>query len=123
MDEGDDTHLCFAFGALQGVYLVDSLYARGPTTPTELSPVIALLLVVFGRGELSAFTSSPTGVPSVVSYDAFIGFRYMTRKGCQKLERVKLVSRPALSGPAFELVLCQRVIRPKVGCLPRRFIT
>jgi hypothetical protein len=29
LDECDDAHLRFAFGALQGVYLVDSLYARG----------------------------------------------------------------------------------------------
>jgi hypothetical protein len=68
-DERDDAHLCFALGALERVDLIDSLYARGPTTPTELSPVIALLLVVFGRGELSAFASSPTGVATVVSGD------------------------------------------------------
>ncbi len=30
LDEGDDTHLCFAFGALQRVYLVYAFYARGP---------------------------------------------------------------------------------------------
>jgi hypothetical protein len=69
LDKGDDPHLSFALGALKGIYFVDSLYARGPTTPTELSPVIALLLVVFGRGELSAFTPSPTGVATVVPCD------------------------------------------------------
>jgi hypothetical protein len=40
LDKGDDPHLSFALGALKGIYFVDSLYARGPTTPTELSPVI-----------------------------------------------------------------------------------
>ena len=35
-DKGDDAHLCVAFGALKGIYFVDSLYARGPTALTEL---------------------------------------------------------------------------------------
>jgi hypothetical protein len=37
LDEGDDAYLCSTFWALKGIYLVDSLDARGPTTPTELS--------------------------------------------------------------------------------------
>ena len=69
LDKGDDPHLCFTLGALERVDLIDAFYARGPTAPSELSPVIALLLVVFGRGELGAFASAPAGVATVVSGD------------------------------------------------------
>ena len=106
MDEGDNTHLSFALGALPPPLKLRWTSKRigfacppkpcakedagGQTTPTELSPVIALLLVVFGRGELSAFTPSPTGVASVVSRDALVGLRYMARERRQKLKSVKL---------------------------------
>ena len=69
LNEGDDPHLCSTFGALQGIYLVDSLDARGPTTSTELTPIVALLFFRWERGELSAFTSTPTGIPSVIPGD------------------------------------------------------
>ena len=46
LNEGDDTHLCFAFGALEWIDFVDAFYAGGPTTPTELSPVVALCLLL-----------------------------------------------------------------------------
>ena len=36
LDEGDTTHLCFALGALKRIHFIYSLYARGPTAPTEL---------------------------------------------------------------------------------------
>ena len=72
MDEGDNTHLCFALGALKGIYLVDSLDARGPTALTELSSIVTLRFFDWRRGELRAFTSAPTGVATVVSCDAFI---------------------------------------------------
>ena len=71
LDECDDAHLCFARGALKRIYLIDALYARGPTTSSELSPVIALVFFGRRRGELSAFASSPTGIAPVVSCDAF----------------------------------------------------
>ena len=80
MHEGDDAHLRFAFGTLERVNFIDALYARAPTTPTELSAVIALWLFSGRRGELSAFSPSPTGVATVVSCDALVCLRYMTRK-------------------------------------------
>ena len=55
MDEGDDAHLSFAFVALERVNLVDPLYARGPSTSTEISPIVALWFFSAKRGELSAF--------------------------------------------------------------------
>ena len=82
LDEGDDAHLCFALGAPEGVHLVDSFYARGPTAPSELPSIVTLRFFDWRRGELSAFASSPAGVSSVVSCDAFVGLRYMTRKRC-----------------------------------------
>jgi len=60
-------HLFFALGALQGVYLINALYARGPSTLTELSPVIALVFFGRRRGELGAFASASAGVATVVS--------------------------------------------------------
>jgi hypothetical protein len=77
LNEGDDAHLSFARGALQGVYFVDSLYARGPTTLTELSSIVTLSFFRWRRGELGAFAPSPTGVATVVSCDALVGFRDM----------------------------------------------
>jgi hypothetical protein len=57
--KADDAHLRLAFGALERVDLIDALYARGPSTLTELSPVIALVFFSGRRGELSAFSPSP----------------------------------------------------------------
>jgi hypothetical protein len=57
VDEGDDAHLSFAFGALARINLLDSLYARGPSTATEISPIVALWFFSARRGELSAFIS------------------------------------------------------------------
>ena len=78
MDEGDNAHLCFALGALQGIYFVDTLYARGPIALTELTAIVALWFFRGRRGELSAFASAPTGIPSVISGYGFVGLRYMT---------------------------------------------
>jgi hypothetical protein len=69
LDKGDDPHLSFALGALKGIYFVDSLYARGPSASLEISPIVALSFFRWRRGELSAFTPSPTGVSSVVPCD------------------------------------------------------
>ena len=69
LNEGDDAHLSLTLGALERIYLIDALYARGPTAPTELSHVIALVFFGRRRGELSAFAPAPTGVASVVSGD------------------------------------------------------
>jgi hypothetical protein len=69
LKEGDNTHLRFALGALERINFVDSLDARGPTAPRELSPIVALCFIVWGRGEFSAFAPSPTGVATVVSCD------------------------------------------------------
>ena len=69
LDKGDDAHLCVAFGALKGIYFVDSLYARGPTALTEISSIVTLGFFDWRRGELRAFTSAPAGVATVVSGD------------------------------------------------------
>ena len=69
LDKGDDPHLCFAFGAPEGVHLVDSFYARGPTAPSELPSIVTLGFFSWGRGELREFASSPAGVATVVSGD------------------------------------------------------
>jgi hypothetical protein len=58
VNEGDDPHLRFALGALQGVDLVDTLYARDPTTFAELLPIVTLWFFSRRRGDLSAFTSA-----------------------------------------------------------------
>ena len=58
MDEGDDSHLCSAFGALEWIDLIHALYARDPTTFTELLPIVALLFFRWSRGELSLLTSA-----------------------------------------------------------------
>ena len=78
MDEGDDAHLCFALGALKRVDLIDALYARGPTTPTELSSIVTFGFFSLRRSELGAFTSASAGVATVVSCDSLVGFRDMT---------------------------------------------
>ena len=66
MNEGDDAHLCLTLGTLKWVDLINALYARGPTTLTELLPIITLWFFSGRRGELSAFTSAPAGIPSIV---------------------------------------------------------
>lgn len=67
LDEDDDAHLCFALGALQGVYLIDSLDARGPTAFTEILWIVTLWFFGGRRGELSSLAPSPAGVATVVS--------------------------------------------------------
>ncbi len=62
MDEGDDAQMCFTRGALQGIYLVDSLDARGPTAPTELTAIVTLRFFSWRRSELGAFASTSAGV-------------------------------------------------------------
>jgi hypothetical protein len=69
LDEGYDPHLRLALGALQWVDFVNALYARGPTTPTELPPIVALLFYRWRRAELGAFPSAPRGIPSVIPSD------------------------------------------------------
>ncbi len=59
MNEGDDPHLQFTVRALQGVNLVDTLYARGPTTFAELLPIITLWFFSGRRREIGPFTSAP----------------------------------------------------------------
>ncbi len=105
LNEGDDAHLSLTLGALERIYLIDAPYARGPTTPTELSSIVTFLFFRWRRGELGAFAPSPTGVASVVSCDALIGLRYMTRERRQKLQSVKLMSRPVFSGIGNDVVL------------------
>jgi hypothetical protein len=78
LDKGDDPHLSFTFGALKGIHFIDSLYARGPIALTELTAIVALWFFRGRRGELSAFASAPTGIPSVISGYGFVGLRYMT---------------------------------------------
>jgi hypothetical protein len=74
LDEGDDAHLRFTFGALQWVDLIYALYARGPTTFAELLPIVALLFFSRRRrrGELSAFTAAPTGITSEISSTPYV---------------------------------------------------
>jgi hypothetical protein len=60
LDEGDNTHLRFTFGALEGIHFVDSVYARGPTTPAELPSIVTLRFFSLKRSELGAFASAPT---------------------------------------------------------------
>ncbi len=66
LDEGDNSHLRFAFRALQGVNLIYALYAGGPTTFAGLLPIVALVFFRRRRGELGSFPPSPTGVPCIV---------------------------------------------------------
>jgi hypothetical protein len=62
LDEGDDSHLCFALGALKGVDLLDALDARGPTAFTELLPIVALWFFRRRRGKFGSFTAAPTRI-------------------------------------------------------------
>jgi len=79
LDKGDDPHLSFALGALKGIHFIDSLYARAPTALTELTAIVALWFFRGRRGELSAFTSTPAGIPSVISGYGFVCLRYKKR--------------------------------------------
>ena len=72
LDEGYNAHLRFTFGALKWIHFIDSLYARAPTALTELTAIVALWFFRGRRGELSAFTSSPTGVATVVYPEKFL---------------------------------------------------
>jgi len=49
LDERDDPHLISELGALERIHFADSLFARGPTTPTELSPIVTLLFFRWRR--------------------------------------------------------------------------
>ena len=49
--------------------------AGGPTTLAELTPVVTLCFNFWRGNKLSALTSTPTGVPSVVPGDGFVGLR------------------------------------------------
>ncbi len=85
MNEGDDPHLQLTVRAPQGVDLVDTLYARGPTTFAELVPIVTLWFFSGrSRGELGAFTSAPTGIPSIVSGQRFVGFWEYERRVLQE---------------------------------------
>jgi hypothetical protein len=115
LNEGDDPHLCFTLGTLKRIHLVDSLYAGGPTTLTkldstdfgeltEVTTIVALLFLGW-RSDFSAFTPSPTRVPTVVSCNALIGLRNMTRELSKELQCVKLMSSTVFSGIGNDVVL------------------
>jgi hypothetical protein len=38
LDQGDNPHLGFTFGALKGIHFIDSLYTRGPTASSCKHP-------------------------------------------------------------------------------------
>jgi hypothetical protein len=76
--EVDDAHLRFAFGALQWVDLIDTLYTCGPTTFAELLPIVALLFFSRRRGELGSFTAAPTGITAEISSQRLLGSRHLT---------------------------------------------
>ncbi len=78
LNECDNPLLRFALEALQGVDLIDALDARGPTTPTELLPIVTLWFFSRRRGELGSFTAAPTGITSEISSQRLIGSRHMT---------------------------------------------
>ena len=105
LNEGYDPHLCFTLGALQRVDFVNALYARGPTTLAELSSIITLSFFSWRRSEFSAFAPSPTGVSSVVSCDALVGFRDMTRELSEKLKSIKLMSFSVFGGVGDDIIL------------------
>jgi hypothetical protein len=94
-----------AIGALQRVDFVDSLYARSPSAPPELTPIVVLLFFRWRRGELSSLTSTPTRVPSVISGDGFVGLRYVTGKLSKELQSVKLVSSSVFGSVGNDIVL------------------
>jgi hypothetical protein len=104
LNEGDDAHLCFAFGALQRVDFIDSLDARGPTTFAKLTAIVALLFLVW-RSKLSALTSTPTGLSSVVPGDGFVGLWYVNGECCQKLQSIELMSRAVFGGVGDDVIL------------------
>ena len=104
MNEGDDAHLRFALGALKRVDLIYALDARGPTTLTELTTIVALLFLGW-RSNFSAFTPSPTGVPSIVSGYRLIGLRNMARELSKELQSVKLMSSTVFGGIGNYVVL------------------
>ena len=105
LNEGDDPHLCVTLGTLKWVDLIYALYARSPTTFTELTTIVAFLFLSWRRGEFSAFTSAPAGVPSILSGYRFVGFRNMRRECCKKLQSIKLVSSTVFGGIGNDVVL------------------
>jgi len=60
LNEGDYSHLRFAFGALQGIDFIDAFYARGPATLRELPLFIGLCFSFWRGNKLSALASTPT---------------------------------------------------------------
>jgi len=105
LDEGDDAHLCFTFGTLQGVYFIYSFYARGPTTSSEVSTIIAFCFTFRWSGELSALPSTPTGVSAVVPGYGLVGLRYVTGEGGEELQSIKLMSGIVFGGIGNDIVL------------------
>jgi hypothetical protein len=94
----DNPHLLFALAfdpssgrgwALERIYLVDSLDARGPTAPAELTAIVTFLFFRGRRCELGAFAAAPTGIPTVVPGQRLVGFRDMSRERGEKLQSVK----------------------------------
>jgi hypothetical protein len=60
LNEGDDPHLSFALGALERIDFVYAFYARGPSAPSKLLPIVILLFLRWRRGELSPLAATPT---------------------------------------------------------------
>ena len=79
--------------------------ARGPTTSTELSTIVALCFVFRRSGKLGALTSSPTGVSSIVSGYRLIGFWNVAGELSKELESVEFVSCPVLGSVGHDIVL------------------
>ena len=120
LDEGDDSHLRFTLAfdpssgrgwALEGIHLVDSLHARGPSTPTEVTPVIAFWFFGGERRELRAFASAPTGVSSIVPGQRLVGFRNVNRERRQKIQSVKLMCRAVLDGVGNDVLLYGELLK------------
>jgi hypothetical protein len=92
LKEGDDTHLCFPCGALERTDCAGALYARSPTTPRKILPIVSICTFSSRRREFSAFTSRPTGVPFIVPGERRVSLFDVRRERCQKLWIIKLIS-------------------------------
>ena len=79
------------------------------------------------RSDFSAFPPSPTRLMTVVSCDALVGLRHMTRQRRQKLKSVKHplrarlrragMSRTVLSGIGNDVILYRELLRGERGTL------